>query len=533
MAALFGPDARYHLAILHTAGPIADNTGTSPYGPGRMPAGTNVRVIVSPDRLRAWVRVNPQLDPRCITPQHVQAAIEQSRIAVSDAVASRIGELCRKLQAGYMPEGDFLVAEQPEPAAPVDARFEWTEALRPWRESEGSRAGRVSHYDRNSIVCVRAGQVVGTIVPAKAGGTGVDVYGHSLPAPHKPRQIALRGNVQLAPDGRTVQATRDGRVVFEDNKLSVVWMLELQGSVDFGTGNIDSPGDVIVHGSVKDLFRVRSARNITVDLHVDGAMLAAGGDIALHGGVHGHGKAVIRAGGRIETKLCDSATIEAGKALSVTRECINCRVRADRISSPGATLIGGYAWARNGVEVQNLGSPAGVKTVVAVGIPTERIEEALEMTARATQCRDAARKIREAIVPLLGEASGLAAAPGGRATVLMRQAEQLERQAKDLDQKRENLLRQATPDGEPYVLVNGRIHPGVTIAISGRATVFHKEMRGPVRIVERQVDGRAVLAAVDALSSSVQALPTVRFTAAAQKQAMQAGDPAAGVPAGA
>ncbi len=498
-----------------------------------MPTGTNVRIIVSPDRLRAWVRVNPQLDPRCIAREHVQAAVEQSRIAVDAAVTSRIDELCKKLQAGYMPEGDFLVAERPQPAAPVDARFEWTEALRPWWEAEGPRAGRVSHYDRNSIVCVRAGEAIGTIVPAKAGGTGVDVYGNSLPASRKPRQITLRGNVQLAPDGRTVLATRDGRVIFEDGKLSVAWMLELQGDVDFGTGNINTPGDIIVHGSVKDLFRVRSARNITVDLHVDGAILEAGGDVVMHGGVHGHGKAIISAGGRIDTRLCDGATIEAGKALCVLRECINCRIRADRISSPAATIIAGYAWARNGIEVQNLGSPAAVKTVVAVGIPTGLIDEAVEMMARATQYRDAARKIREAMVPLLAEAGGLSAAHGGRATVLMRQVEQLERQARDLDQKREDLIRQAAPKGECCVLVGGRIHPGVTIVISGRSTVFDKEMRGPVRIVERKIDGVTVLAAVDTLNGSVQALPTVRFTGAAEKRAMQACDQSACIPAGA
>jgi uncharacterized protein (DUF342 family) len=498
-----------------------------------MPTGTNVRIIVSPDRLRAWVRINPQLDPRCVTREHVQAAVEESRIAVDATVTSRIDELCQQLQAGTRPEGDFLLVECSQPSAPVDARFEWSESLRPWWEAESSQAGRVSHYDRNSIVCVRAGQPIGTIVPAQAGGAGVDVHGNPLPAPGKPRQISLRGNVELAPDGKTVRATRDGRVVFEDNKLSVAWMLELQGDVDFGTGNIDSPGAIIVHGSVKDLVRVRSARNISVDLHVDGAVLEAGGDIVIHGGIHGHGKASIRAGGQIETRLCDGATIEAGKALCVLRECINCRVQAERISSQAATIIGGYAWARNGIEVQNLGSPAAVKTVVAIGIPTGLIDEAVQMVARAAEYRDAARKIREAVAPLLDEVRGLSPAHGERATGLMRQADQLERQAEDLDRKREGLIRQAAPEGECCVLVSGRIHPGVTIVISGRSTVFDKEMRGPVRIVQRKIEGLSVLTAVDTLSGSVQALPTGRFTGAAEKRAEQASDPAACVPAGA
>jgi hypothetical protein len=109
----------------------------------------------------------------------------------------------------------------------------------------------------------------------------------------------------------------------------------------------------------------------------------------------------------------------------------------------------------------------------------------------------------------------------------------LAQQAKDLDRKREDLIRQAAPEGEASVLVSGRIYPGVTIVISGRSATINQEIRGPVRILERKIEGVTTLFAVDTISGSAVPLPTARFTAQAEKQAIEASNPAACAPAGA
>lgn len=488
---------------------------------------TSVKVVISPDRLKVWLRVNPQPDPKAITRGHLLAALEDSKIVITPAIDARLDVLCEQLQAGNLPGEDFLVVECPPATDPVDARLEWAEALRPRSEGEAAEAGRISHYDRNTIVSVNKGDVIGRIVPAEPGKPCVDVHGNAVPISRKPRQIALGGNVDMAGDGQTVVAGCDGRVVFEDNKLSIASVLEISGDVDFGTGHIDTSGDVVVHGSVKDLFRVRSSRDITIDSHVDGAVLEAGGSVTIHGGIHGHGKASIQAGGRITAKICDGAVIEAGSILSVQRESINCRIKAGKISSPAGTIIGGYAWVRNGIEVQTLGSPGGVKTVVCTGIPVRVIDETAQMVIQAKECVDGARKIRTAVSPLLREMRRLSAQHRERATELMFQADQLEQQARDLDRKREEMISQASPEVEPFVLVGGRIYAGLTIVISGRSTTFEDALRGPVRIMERKIDGVTTLVAVDAISASVRPLPTGRFTAEAEKEAMEIAEPAA------
>jgi uncharacterized protein (DUF342 family) len=491
-----------------------------------MATGTYVRIIVSADRMNAWVRVHPQADPKSITRAHLLTALEESRIPPAPAVDVRLGELCQLLQAGTLPDGDFLVAQGTGPTDPIDAQFDWDQAFRR-SEDPADQASRISHYDRNTIISAARGAVLGRITLAKPGESGSDVHGNPIPPSHKPRQILLRGNVEMAGDGSVV-ALCDGRVVLDDGKISIASVLDIPGDVDFGTGNIETPGDVVIRGSVKDLFQVRSARDITIDGHVDGAVLDAGGAIVIHGGIHGRGKAIIHAASRVEAKLCDGASIEAGGTFSVQRECINCRVAADKISSPAGTIIGGYAWARNSIEVQNLGSPAAVKTLVSAGVPVKVMDQAVQMVQQAKECMDNARKIRHAIEPLMREMRRLSAQHRERATELMFQADTLEQQARNLDTKREELLAQAAPDVEPAIAFGGRIYAGVIVIINGRSTAIElgKELRGPVRIMERKIEGVTTLVAIDTISGGVRPLPTVRFTAEAEKQATQAFDPA-------
>jgi hypothetical protein len=113
----------------------------------------------------------------------------------------------------------------------------------------------------------------------------------------------------------------------------------------------------------------------------------------------------------------------------------------------------------------------------------------------------------------------------------MFQADTLEQQASDLDVKREQILAQAAPDVEPVIAFGGRVYAGVIVIINGRSTTIElgKEMRGPVRIVERKIEGVTTLVAIDTISGSVRPLPTVRFTSEAEKQATQIFESAEGL----
>ncbi len=161
-----------------------------------MAASSNVKVIVSEDHLKAWVRISAAADPKKITRAELLAALDEARVAPLPQVEARLNDLLEHLQAGSLPGGDFLLAEGALPTEPVDATFEWDEGLRPRSQTDASDAGRVNHYDRTIITCVTAGAVIGRISPPQPGQPGTDVHGNALSPTRKPKRIGLRGNVE-------------------------------------------------------------------------------------------------------------------------------------------------------------------------------------------------------------------------------------------------------------------------------------------------------------------------------------------------
>lgn len=51
-------------------------------------------------------------------------------------------------------------------------------------------------------------------------------------------------------DGLTYTAAIDGKIERHKNRIIILPILEINGDVDVGTGNIDFVGDVVIHGSV-------------------------------------------------------------------------------------------------------------------------------------------------------------------------------------------------------------------------------------------------------------------------------------------
>ena len=60
-------------------------------------------------------------------------------------------------------------------------------------------------------------------------------------------------------------------------------VVEIAGDVDFESGSLDVPTDVLVRGDVKDAFHVCSRKNIAVKGVIGACRVAAGGDIQASG----------------------------------------------------------------------------------------------------------------------------------------------------------------------------------------------------------------------------------------------------------
>ena len=106
-------------------------------------------------------------------------------------------------------------------------------------------------------------------------------------------------------------------------------------------------------------------------------MIEAGKDIVLRSGVLGGNKTSIRAGGNIHAKFFEYCKVKADGFIEVTYALDSHMISFDHIYVTGkkGSIIGGYAYAISGMDVNVIGNSTEVKTQVHVGVSAQMRQE--------------------------------------------------------------------------------------------------------------------------------------------------------------
>lgn len=238
---------------------------------------------------------------------------------------------------------------------------------RPTVKSDGS----VDYWSVHSVEVVKKGQTIANYCEPVAGEDGIDVLGRVIAAKKGKGLPPLVGRgFDKSVDGLTYTAAIDGKIERHKNRIIILPILEINGDVNVGTGNIDFVGDVVIHGSVKTGARIRAAKSITIDGVCEGCVLEAGNDLILRNGMIGMGKARIIVKGNLFAKFMEYTDVEVDGFVEAD-SAINCNVVSnDKVIFNGghASIVGGKVYGCAGIEVQNLGNDAFIKTEVHVGV---------------------------------------------------------------------------------------------------------------------------------------------------------------------
>ena len=480
-----------------------------------------IRVVVSEDRLKAWVKLQGASKPDFEPPNadDMLAALEASRIEITDPIRQRaaaaaakcaeLAEAASKDSPPKYPDG-FLLAEGRAAVDAEDGRFEWAPEL---KESlnQADDADQIDYFSVNAIVTVTEGTSVGFLIPPKEAEPGVDVYGNPLPA-RKPKGIVLKlgPGLKLADEktGALVAETA-GRIANEAGRVRLHDVLEIPGDVDFESGSVEAVVDVSIRGTVRSNFKVHTTKSLSVDRVIEAADVEVDGDVSVRGGVFGHdGHGSVKVGGSISASFFNETRIDARGTIRFVKEVLNSRVRTfGQLVGEHGTIIGGYVWAREGIEVRVIGSDAGVATIVAVGTDVDMLRRTRKMEKRVIALQKSAEQIRQAIAPLLANLKRLGPAQRERATELMSKADEIDLEVGDIEDERQKMLREGNPEKPPSVLVNEVLYPGTRLMIGAREARFQRILHGPARIELRKVKSATSLVAVNQRTGSVTVLP--------------------------
>ncbi len=312
---------------------------------------------------------------RSITAEHMESALREAGItATPDREA--ISRALETARASNIEVTQVSVARGLEP---INGKNGWFELyVKDDRSDVGQEDedGNIDFRARGVIRSVPMGTAVGKLHAPTRGIPGRDVYGRVIPA-HDGAvfPISLGENVSATETGSEYIAEITGMVFFIRNTLSVTEVFTTGGDVNMATGNLLlEKGSVHVRGAVLSGFRIDCPRNVLVDEVVENAVIRAGGDVEVRGGIIMDREGRITAQGGVSAMFAKGATVEAQGDVNIAHEMINCVIFAGQnvIATKGrGKIVGSTVRCGGSVIANEIGSELGVPTTIFLGLEAE------------------------------------------------------------------------------------------------------------------------------------------------------------------
>ena len=437
--------------------------------------------------------------------ERMGVTMEVDRAAVSRAVAAAVRE--------GRPVAGVPLAQGEKPRHGGDGRLDLD--LEERSEVGTVRAdGGVDFRERGVSPSVEEGAVFARLHPPTRGVPGVDVFGREIAARDgRPRPVRAGPGVRaeevgasaaaetagnepdasandLRPMGGVVEfsALHDGLVMFEEGTLALSELLDVRGDVDFTTGNIRvAHGSVRIHGVVRSSFEVHAPKYVVVEGSVESAVIEAGGDVQVAGGILMDGRSGrIRAGGNVTAAFANNAVIRAGGDVIIGQYITagsgaggeSGEVRAGGrivVTEDKGKILGGRLVSGQGIQAAEIGSPLGAPTLLSIRVETDEIRELAR--ERSKLVADLAR-----IEAALGTEGGdkrferLAARTRERVGDLIRARDWTRRRARQVASRLAEYTERSMDEraGKVRIIISGTAHAGTVIGMGGRTLRLEK-----------------------------------------------------------
>ncbi|MBL8966077.1 MAG: DUF342 domain-containing protein [Spirochaetaceae bacterium] len=382
------------------------------------------------------------------------------------------------------PMRDFVVARgsRPEDEVPEHA------ALEPRFRKNGpvvpDGALRVDYRELSSLAVVKKGEILARTQPRIVGKAGVDVRGRETGFARRSVENVLPGKNCARVEGG-IEASVDGLLAINGDRLDVEEILIVKGDVDYHTGHIVFPGDVVIEGRVGDGFKVWSGGSVVCKDTLDAFDVNAKKDLLCAQGIIGRRGGQVRVGGELKSKFVQNCKVAVRGNAHVASAVVGCRFYTLGKLDLGdkGVLMGGELYTVHGLRCGRLGNEAHQRTMVHAGTDFTVQQQLDQANERLRVLAFKAKKAKEAS----------AATPGKG---IERLKEALDRSIVELSGIIGRLLLALDADENAQVEVTGDVYPGSVVEIC-RVSVVVEE---PLKACRFRLDKTAGRVIVERLS---------------------------------
>ncbi len=447
----------------------------APIEPVLPPVDAVIRVVTDEGELNAYLRIDPpENGGACPTFEKMQYALAAAGIAYN----IDMGKL-RELEAAPV-YGSFIpiaAGYAPKDGVNGTAAF-FVRTEKPNMTPKIREDGTVDYFDLDIVENVKKGQVLCTITLPTEGTPGRSVKGKEL-AQVKGRPVAsyVGSNTELTEDGTAIVSKIDGQVVFANHRISVNETFRVRENVDHSTGNLNVVGNIVIAGTVMPGFRVEATGNIQVGGVVESALLKAGGNIRLQGGIIGSevtcdgnvtGRFMERCGmfvkGDVQAEYIIDSNIRCGKNI--------------RAVGRDAKIIGGSLIAGENIESRTIGSPAGVSTRLELGTDPGILQRQQQLVAQIADLEKSLKSMQP-LLELLYQLKSAGALTPDKREIFENVSYSFESNSTILDADRQELAeinQQLAKKGYGRVVCTETLHFGCVVVIGGESFYVKKDM---------------------------------------------------------
>ncbi len=427
----------------------------------------HVTVEISKNKMEAYLTVYPPRGKgKPVTRDDIRKALADNNVVygIQENVINSA------LKSGQM--GEVLtVAAGSEPVDGENAVIEYKVNPSSVGKPEELIDGRVDFYNLHLIQNVEPGEVLAVKTPAQPGTPGYTVTGEEISAkPGKDVQLAAGKNVELSDDNNAAVAAARGHVVIAGNKISVSNIYEINGDVDFNTGNVEFSGTVIVKGSVREGFKIVADGDVEVMGNISDGVVECSGTLKVKNGIVGRNKSRIKAGGSVFTRFIENTVLESGMDVMVGEAIMHSRVHARKsvVVAGKGVIVGGVIRAGEEINCKTVGSSMATVTELETGVNPD-LRRRYSFLSKEKQAKEVDLDKAEKAVKLLKyleQTQGTL--PEDKRAILARVTKvqgELIRELEELKTCLEDIETQIQQSERGRIKVHGVIHPGVKVTI--------------------------------------------------------------------
>ncbi|MBO1014637.1 DUF342 domain-containing protein [Achromobacter sp. SD115] len=392
------------------------------------------------------------------------------------------------------------IARGTPPTRGTPTRFEsLLDRLKP-RGQDIDELAQVDYRDLGSLLLVTPGMPLMRRTPPLPGVDGATVLGEPIlpdELPDTPFASDLAGAVVDPEDPLLLRAAIAGTPTLVSHGVQVNPMVEVD-AVNLSTGNIHFEGSLLVRGDIAATMEVHVTGDVVVNGTMEAALVEAGGNVTVKGGIIGLAEALqdaaaaartarIVCGGALRAKFIENAVISAGKDVDVERE-----VRQSSIATGGSVnvgppntqqsaITGGQTRAMQAVRAGTIGSPSGIPTLVQAGLDPHADIKRAALARKRQKMHEEKSKLEQLLMFLKANPQR---APGDVADRARNTHVKLSQDLLTLDAEEAQLVLDLQPLASATIRASRRFCSGVTIQVGNKVQEFLEDQIGGKAAVE-------------------------------------------------